>query len=61
MKFKNKVVYEIRCWSKNGDDFYSRLLSNKYRHHDKAGRLVKRLKKMGLDAFAVKVLIKVPK
>lgn len=61
MKFKNKVVYEIRCWPKRGDGFYSKLLSNKLREHGKAGPLVKRLKKMGLDAFAVKVVIKVPK
>lgn len=59
MKMKNKSVYEIRCWT--NDSAYSKLMSNKLRERSKAIKLVKRLKRMGIDAFSSKLIIKVPK
>lgn len=58
MKTKSKTMYEIRCYT-NGNT-YSRLMSNKLRERTQATKLVKRLKKMGHQAFASKLVIKIP-
>jgi len=48
-----KIVtrYEIRAWPSSTE--YSRSMSAKLRDRKAASKLVKRLKKMGHDAFAV--------
>jgi len=58
MKTKSKTMYEIRCYPQEG--FYSRSMSNKLRDRTSATKLVKRLKRMGHDAFASKLVIKIP-
>jgi hypothetical protein len=52
---KTKAMYEIREF-KNSTE-YSKPMSGKLRTRQAATRLVKRLKKMGHDAFANKMLI----
>jgi len=52
---KTKAMYEIREF-KNSTD-YSRAMSAKLRNRQAATRLVKRLKKLGHDAFAAKLVI----
>ena len=46
---KTKVMYEIRS--------YSKTMGRKLRTRTRATKLVKRLKKMGHDAFASKMVI----
>lgn len=52
---KKKAMYEIRSYPDSRS--YSKSMSNKLRTRTKATRLVKRLKKMGHDAFTVKYMI----
>ena len=58
MKTKLKTMYQIRCYTDGS--IYSKSMSNKLREREAATRLVKRLKKMGHQAFAEKFVIRVP-
>lgn len=52
---KQKAMYEIRSYADARS--YSKQMSYKLRTRKAATRLVKRLKKMGHDAFASKTMI----
>ena len=52
---KTKAMYEIRSYKDSHS--YSKPMSYKLRTRTAATKLVKRLKKMGHDAFASKMMI----
>lgn len=52
---KTKAMYEIREYKSSTS--YSKSMGRKLRNRKAAMRLVKRLKKMGHDAFAAKMTI----
>jgi hypothetical protein len=54
---KQKAMYEIRVYTDACS--YSKTMSFKLRTRQAATRLVKRLKKMGHDAFASKMMVSV--
>lgn len=48
-KFKKVNMYEIRCYT--NETGFSRGLGRKLRTYNKACKIVRRLKKSGIDAF----------
>jgi hypothetical protein len=57
MAVKKATMYEIRVWPTANS--YSKLLGKKLRTSKSATKLLKRLKKRGMDVFKVKTVITV--
>jgi hypothetical protein len=57
MAVKKATMYEIRVWPTANS--YSKLLGKKLRTPKSATKLLKRLKKRGMDVFKVKTVITV--
>jgi hypothetical protein len=55
MKMKKSFRYEIRYWP--GDNEYSKMIGSKLLEFKRAVKIVRRLKKSGVDAFYAKLSI----